>query len=112
MYLYDLAGTLLSVNTVGEYAQIVKEKSILRNILKVSQQIIGQVYDQKDTLDIIDEIEKKIFTLTQTNTANSTLHIKDLLTQRIDEYMEIVDNPEIFQNKKVLSNYMKLDDKL
>ena len=32
-YLYDLSGFLLSTSGVAEYAQIVKEKSILRRVL-------------------------------------------------------------------------------
>jgi replicative DNA helicase len=56
---------LLTSSSADEYAKIVKEKSILRNILKVSQKIIGDVYEQKETLDILQTIEKRIFDLTQ-----------------------------------------------
>ncbi len=111
-YLYELNTMLLTTAPCAEYAQIVKEKSILRRILKVSQWIIGDVYEQKETLDIIDAIEKKIFNLTQINTSNSTKHIKELLDSRIENYMEIVDNPELINEKKVLSTYPQLDDVL
>lgn len=109
-YLYELSVYLMTTAPCAEYAQIVKEKSILRRILKVSQSIIGDVYDQKDTLEIIDTIEKKIFTLTQINTGNSTKHIRELLTERVEAYMEIVDNPDSINDKKTLSTYAKLDD--
>jgi replicative DNA helicase len=45
-YLYDLSGFLLSTSGCAEYAEIVKEKSILRKVLSVCQQMIGDVYDQ------------------------------------------------------------------
>jgi len=39
-YLYDISLFLISPSICGEYGKIVKEKSVLRSILKVSQHII------------------------------------------------------------------------
>lgn len=111
-YLYELSSFLLSTVTCGEYAKIVKEKAVLRNILKVSQGIIGDVFEQKDTIHILDAIEKKIFDLTQVKTSDSILHIKDILSTRIEDYMEIVDNPEMVHGRKVYANYHAIDEKL
>lgn len=111
-YLFELAHFLVSIQGAQDYARIVKEKSILRRILRTSQWIIGDVYDQKDTLDIIDSIEKKIFDLTQINISDSTMHIKDILNKRIDVYMEIVDNPEKINENKVQTKYQNLDKTL
>jgi hypothetical protein len=36
-------------------------------------------------------------------------HIKEILDQRAQEYIEIVDNPELLEKNKVLSGYKKLD---
>jgi replicative DNA helicase len=69
-YLYVLSNTLLSTAPCAEYAKIIKEKSILRNILKTCQKISADVYDQKEPRDIIDIIEKRIFDLTQINIRN------------------------------------------
>ena len=66
-YLYELSSFLMSTSSCPEYVKIVKEKSILRNILKTSQRIIGDVYEQKETLHILETIEKRIFDLTQDN---------------------------------------------
>jgi replicative DNA helicase len=66
---------------------------VLRGILKTCQNISGDVYDQKPVPDLLERIEKRIFDLTQINLSDSMMHIKDVLNQRIEEYMEIVDNP-------------------
>lgn len=66
-YLYDLSSFLLSTSSCAEYVKIVKEKSVLRNILKTSQKIIGDVYEQKDTMEVLQDIEKRVFDLTQNN---------------------------------------------
>jgi len=109
-YIYELSNFLLSTSSCSEYARIVKEKSTLRNILKVSQKIIWDVYDQKETLDILEAIERRIFDLTQTKTSDTIKHIKDILSVRIEDYMEFVDNPEKAQQKKVFSGYKWLDE--
>lgn len=109
-YLYDLSSFLLSASGVSEHADIVKEKSVLRKVLSVCQQMIWDVYEQNDTLTIMDHLEKKIFDLTQTNVVNKLVHIKEILWERVERYMEIVDNPELLNEGKVLSNFPLLDD--
>lgn len=111
-YLYELSSFLISTSSCWEYSKIVKDKAVLRNILKVSQKIIWDVYQQKDTSEILDDIEKKIFELTQQKMWDSMMKISDILKQRIESYMEIVDNPEKANEKKVLSWYSWLDNYL
>ncbi len=111
-YLYELSWFLLTSSSADEYAKIVKEKSILRNILKVSQRIIGDVYEQKETFDILQTIEKRIFDLTQDTASDQVHSIKELLDSRIEDYMEIVDNPEKINDKKVMSGYHNMDEML
>lgn len=64
-YLYELSTFLFSTQPCAEYSKIVREKSLLRQILKVCQGVSGDVYEQKDTIEIFDSIEKRIFDLTQ-----------------------------------------------
>ncbi len=109
-YLYEISTAVLTTSVAGEYAKIVKEKSVLRSILKASQGIIGDVYEQKDTLEIVDSIQKRIFDLTQFDMSDSTKHIKEILEQRVEEHMELVDNPEKINENKIMSGYAKLDD--
>jgi len=111
-YLYELSTFLLSTSGCTDYSKIVKDKSILRKILKVSQNIIWDVYKQWDTTDIMESIEKSIFDLTQNQTGNNILQIKDILNSRVEEYMAIVDNPEKVNETKVFSGYKWLDNML
>ncbi len=111
-YLYELSWFLLTSSSADEYAKIVKEKSILRNILKVSQKIIGDVYEQKETLDILQTIEKRIFDLTQNTWSDQVHSIKELLDSRVEDYMEIVDHPEKINDKKVMAGYYHMDEML
>jgi len=109
-YLYEISSFLLSFTGADEYAKIVKEKSILRNILKTCQKIIGDVYDQKDTLEVLQTIEKRIFDLTQNNVSETVHSIKEILDKRVEDYMDMVDNPEKLELKKIHSGYHGLDE--
>lgn len=111
-YLYDIASFSFSTSSCPEYSKIVKEKSILRGILKVSHGIIWDVYKQDDTDIIMENIEKKIFNLTQFKAWDTIVPISDILNSRVEEYMETVDNPEKQNEKKVFSWYSGLDDML
>ena len=111
-YLYELSAFLISTSPCVEYSKIVKEKSLLRQVLKVCQQITGDAYEQKDTVEIFDSIEKRIFDLTQNQVWDSILSIEEILKDRVEDYMEIVDHPENFNANKVNSGYGQIDEML
>lgn len=111
-YLYELASFLISTSPCVEYSKIVKEKSLLRQVLKVCQQISGDAYEQKDTVEIFDDIEKKIFALTQNQVWDNLLSIEDILKNRVEDYMEIVDHPESVNANKVNAWYTQIDEML
>ena len=111
-YLYDLSSFLFSTQPCSEYSKIVREKSLLRQVLKVCQWISSEVYEQKDTLQIFDAIEKKIFDLTQNQVGESIIAIWDILEKRVMEYIEYADNPEKLNESKVFSGYEGIDKML
>lgn len=108
-YLYDISLYLITPSVCSEYGRIIKEKSVLRSILKVSQTIIGDVYSEKDTPAIIEAIEKQIFSLVQYNQGDSLKHISELLGTRVEELMYMADHPEEMEGNKTLSGYNSLD---
>ena len=111
-YLYELSAFLISTSPCVEYSKIVKEKSLLRQVLKVCQQITWDAYEQKDTIEIFDSIEKRIFELTQNQVWDNILSIEEILKNRVEDYMEIVDHPEDFNANKVNSWYHQIDEML
>ena len=109
-YIYELSTFALTSSSGFDHAKIVKEKSVLRNIIKACQSIIGEAYSQKDFMDILEQVEKKVFDLTQVQMTDSLVHIKEILNMRVDQIMEAVDDPSILDKWKILSNYTQLDD--
>ena len=111
-YLYELSAFLISTSSCVEYSKIVKEKSLFRQVLKVCHEIIWDAYEQKDTVEIFDIIEKRIYDLTQNQVWDNILHIEEILKWRVEDYLEIVDHPENFNANKVNSGYSKIDEML
>ncbi len=108
-YLYELSSFAISPTVAADYSKIVKEKSTLRQILKVCQNTMGEVYSDKDYTDIIDWIEKNIFKLTQINFNDEIVHIKDILEWRYEHYYEISNDKSKIDKWKVFSWFEWLD---
>ena len=109
-YINELAIFVVSPSVAYDYAKIVKEKSVLRRILKVSQDIVGKVYEEKDVREILDTIESKIFNLTQVDFFDSMRHIREILDMRADDYMRLAQDPESLTKGKVNTWFKTIDN--
>jgi replicative DNA helicase len=88
-YISDLSMVVPSTANIRYYVSIVEEKSILRRLISVCNEIIKQSYEAREELDlIIDHAEKSIFQITQRNTSSDFEPIKTVLLEtyaRIEE---------------------------
>ncbi len=71
-YISELSGSVVSTANIQSYIKIVKDKALLRNLIKSSTKIIEESYkNQDDVLGVIDLAEKKIFDISNnTNTSD------------------------------------------
>jgi len=110
-YLSELVETVPSAANIVHYAEIVSKKSLLRNLINVSEEITGLGYDEsQDIEEIMDLAERKIFSITDQPGQKSFLELKDGL----DEAYERLD--KLHKNKGemrgVPTGFKGLDDKL
>ena len=94
---------------VRYYAKIVKEKSLLRKIIKVNEEIAADCYaGEKDLKEILDETEDKVFKLVRSGGAKEAVSIKDVLYKSLDKINAA------YKNKGALSGvptgFADLDD--
>lgn len=86
-YLASLPDKVPTTANVDRYIKIVEEKSILRNLIRVSNEIITLGYGESEEVDaIMDQAEKKVFELMQRKNQKGYSAIKDIL---IDTFAEI-----------------------
>ncbi|AKN33112.1 DNA helicase [Clostridium carboxidivorans P7] len=71
-YISELSGSVVSTANIQSYIKIVKDKSVLRKLIRSSTKVIEESYNsQDDVLGVIDLAEKQIFDISNnTNTAD------------------------------------------
>lgn len=95
---------------VDEYVKIVKEKSVLRNLIHAATEIVTSSYNANEEVDkILDVAEQKIFDIVQTRSGGtSSILFRDLVRQS----MESIDRA--YQRKGALTGlptgYKDFDD--
>ncbi len=72
------------------YAEIIAEKSLLRDLIFAAQDIEKSAYESKDseTKEVADFAERKIFEVTQRRLDNDFTHIRDLLYEALTSIEE------------------------
>jgi len=79
-YLSALSDSIGTPAHAEEYANIVKEKSILRNLIDISTEAIeDSLSEGKDPKIILESVENKIFNLAETGHKGSMQAVKDLV---------------------------------
>ena len=86
-YLADLPEKVPTTANVEKYIKIVEEKSILRNLIKTSNELITLGYDETQEVNsVMDQAEKKVFDLMQNRNQTGYSQIKDVL---VDSFAQL-----------------------
>ena len=114
-YLGLIAENTPTASNISGYAKIVRERSIMRNLVEVGSDIVESAFSPqgKDAQQLLDESESKIFQIADAGTSEKLgfIDIKELLpkaAQRIDDLYQL-DDPNGVTG--VPSGYSDLDQK-
>ncbi len=114
-YLGLVAENTPTASNITGYAKIVRERSIMRNLVEVGSDIVESAFSPqgKDAQQLLDESESKIFQIADAGTSEKLgfVDIKELLpkaAQRIDDLYQL-DDPNGVTG--VPSGYSDLDQK-
>lgn len=111
-YLTELTEIVPTTANVFEYSQIVKNKAVLRNLVRAWNEIIWYWYDEDKSInELLEKTEKSVFNVTQVFIQNKLVHINDILTQRYEEFAEIHENPELIKEHRLQLWFKDLDHK-
>lgn len=79
-YLKRLSTSVPTTQHVKHYAEIIKEKSVLRSLIKNVNSISKMAYDEEDTLTrLIERSEQMIFDISSSREQSDLVHISDVL---------------------------------
>ncbi|MGN6715156.1 replicative DNA helicase [Anaerocolumna jejuensis] len=81
----DIIASVPTSANVRYYASIVKEKSTLRQLIKVSESIANECYLDKEKLEnIMEDSEKKMFDILQKRNTGDFVGIRDIVFQSLE----------------------------
>jgi len=91
IYLVTLQEDIPTFGLIEQHANIVKEKSVLRELINSASHIISQCYTQKDqNIDqVLDEAEKNIFEIANKRTSNSFVQL-DIWLKKTFKHLSII----------------------
>lgn len=109
-YLTDLINSVPSAAHIEHYANIVREKRVLRDLLSTSSQISEEIFGTPDIDNLLDRIEQKVFSISSKSKNFSFTHIKEHLSEAY-ERIEKIHHGEI-KFSGVSSGFQQIDNYL
>ncbi|MBU2575529.1 replicative DNA helicase [Patescibacteria group bacterium] len=110
-YLMDLTNSVPSAANVVHYAQIVRKKSTLRNLLYASHEITQLGYEESDDVDaLLDQAEQKLFGISQRSMRQNFISIKSILNETFERIEKLHQGDGKLRG--LATGFFDLDDKL
>jgi replicative DNA helicase len=109
-YLAELTSVVPTASHIFKYAQIVKNKATLRKMIRVGNVITGCGYEEDENIEkLLETAEKEVFSISQTFLKDRFIHVRDILTQRYEEFsiLHMADDKE--KIKGIATGYKSLD---
>lgn len=108
-YLTSLANSVPTSAHISSYTKIVQKKKMLRDMIDAAHHIIGlSANDEEDMDKLLDDAEKKLFSITQKSLTKNFLPISATLTEAIDR----ITNQDAGILRGLKTDYQGLDDTL
>lgn len=89
-YLAELVGSVASASNVVSYARVIQKKATLRRLIEAANDIgeLGQSQDE-DVEKVLDEAEKRLFSVSQKHLRKDFIPIKDILGETFERIERI-----------------------
>ena len=114
-YLGELAANTPSAANIRRYAEIVRERAILRQLVTAGDEIAGSAFNPlgRDPKQLLDEAEAKVFAIAEGGFRHQSgfQHINPLLTQVVERIQELHDRDNPSDITGVPTGYHDLDGK-
>src|SRR4030043_849032 len=108
-YLSSLVNMIPTAANVKYHSKIVREKALLRGLLRSATEIAGRVYeDNLDAEDLVDYAEKSIFDIADKRIKASFVTLKEVIKDSFEMIERLYDKKETVSG--VPSGFRDLDD--
>ncbi len=106
--LAELTSIVPTSTHVFKYAQIVKNKGVLRKMIRAGNSIQAYGYEEDaDITELLEQSEKQVFSISQTFLKDRFVHVRDIMNKRFEEFTELAKNEGSI--KGIPTGYASLD---
>lgn len=108
-YLAELTNKVISSANIEYHSRIILQKHIQRELISTCSQIIQESYDNStDAIELLDEVESKIFAISENNIKKKYLSARKLIQDAIKEIERIGNLPSGLSG--IPSGFSEIDD--
>ncbi len=84
--LTDLTHRVATAAHIEHYARLVKEKSILRELIKTATDVVASCYaEEKDASQLLDEAQRRVLQVSEKQNLSGVIEAKDLVHEVIEQ---------------------------
>ncbi|MFC1599604.1 replicative DNA helicase [Patescibacteria group bacterium] len=110
-YLAELTSEVPTASHIFQYATIVKQKSVLRKLLRAGDTITGLGFNETDEIEsLLEEAEKSLFNVSQTFIKDRFVHVKEVLTMTYEKLADLHDPDSKEKYRGVPTGFRDLDN--
>lgn len=91
-YVNDLAASIATTANIQYYGELIRDKSLLRQLIQAGTEIVYNAYETEEAEDAIDQAQQSIFNIAQTGLSDDIVHIKDVLPTSYEQIEERFEN--------------------
>ena len=107
-YLAELASQVPTAANIAYYARIVREKAILRHLIRTSTDIAARGLEERGDVDtFLDDAERAIFDISEKRISSSFVRVGDVMTDTIKKVDELYHRKEMVTG--VATGYRDID---
>lgn len=93
--LTDLTHRVATAAHIEHYARLVKEKSVLRELIKTSTEVVSACYaEEKEASQLLDEAQRRILQVSEKQNLSGVIEARDLVHEVIEQMEQAHRNKE------------------
>ncbi len=111
VYLFELANNTPSVANIKAYADIVRERSVLRQLIGAANDIASHAFNPqgRTSVELLDEAERQVFAISEQGTRNGgPVNINDFLAKTMERIDTLANSDDPITG--VATGYHDLDE--
>jgi len=110
-FLADLAAEVPTASHIGQYADIVLQRSRRRRLAEIGDRIARLAHAEDQTADeLIEKAEREFLSLTRQESAADPSRLADLRSERYDHYVTLYESDDPAAHYGIRTGFPELDD--